>query len=226
MMDSSTYTWNVTDAAVYRVVAGGSGGNDICKLSTRQIAELVGRTRKTVAASLGRLAKAGAIVKVRASSAGRPTWWTARMDSFHEAARITPRDVAPADVDDLFRRRDLHGPGALYVDLPSGREFTSSAALRFTTATRRVRTVDWWLLTLASQWWPLVDEYIPNGSGPSVWRKNVLSPGQLQENRDHIDSIASVRGTAELMTKTKIRHLHQRERFVSTMRSAVAPSAF
>ena len=78
-------------------------------------------------------------------------WPAIRWTTFTFAARIAPRDVATAEVDDLFRRRDLHGPGPLYVDLPSGREFTSSAALRFTTATRRVRTVDWWLLTLASQ---------------------------------------------------------------------------
>lgn len=222
MIASPPFGWNLTDVAVYQVVAGDSNADAVCTLSTRQMAERVGRTRKTVAASLGRLAKADAIVKVRASSAGRPAWWTARMDNSQETARITPRDVAPAEVDDLFRRRDLFGPGALYVDLPSGREFSSSAALRFTIATRRARTVDWWLLILASQRWPLVDEYIPHGGGPSLWRKNVLSPAQLRENREHIDGIALDGGTAELMTRAKMQQLHQRERFVSTMRSAVA----
>ncbi|MCQ1988052.1 hypothetical protein [Arthrobacter sp. zg-Y844] len=81
------------------------------------------------------------------------------------------------------------------------------------------------MLALASQRWPLVDEYIPRGGGPSVWRKNVLSPAQLQENREHIDGIAQARGTTELMTKAKMQQLHQRERFGSTMRSAVATNA-
>lgn len=183
----------------------------VCTLSTRQLAELTGIARKTVARSLGRLAAEGRIVKTRKSRGSHPAHWKATDHHPEPGARMTPRRNDGTGTADVFRRRDLQGPGALYAELPDAGVFTATQALGLTALTDRLRTVEWWLLVLGSQLWPLVEE-IPGRDRPALWAKNHLLRWQLQENAEHLIQLAQAQGRAPVKPRRKMELQHQVER--------------
>ncbi|WP_246468824.1 hypothetical protein [Arthrobacter ipis] len=83
-----------------------------------------------------------------------------------------------------------------------------------------MRTVESWLLVLASQLWPLVEE-VMSADGPVAWRKLQLSDEQFAANVEHLQWHAEAAGRRPLKTKAQMQRQHQRERLVMTHRSAV-----
>jgi hypothetical protein len=212
-----------TDALLFKELKDQVEAYGASTLSIRQLAERTGITHKTVNRSLGRLASAGRIVKGRKSYGNRPTAWhlseqPSPADQLKRSERMTPR--GGGGTPDLFRRRDLSGPGALYGELPDQGLFTVDDALLVTSLTANVRTVEWWLLVLASQLWPMVEE-ITSASGDVLWRKLHLKDAQLMANADHVMAVAVATGRRSIKTKAHMQRQHQHERLVATVRSAV-----
>lgn len=213
-----------TDAVLFRELENQVEAHGASTLSIRQLAEQTGITHKTVNRSLGRLAAAGRIVKVRQAYGNRPTGWciaerTDPVDRPKRSERMTPRDGGGTP--DLFRRRDLGGPGALYEELQDHGLFSVEDALLVASLTANARTVEWWLLVLASQLWPMVEEVTPASGGPVLWRKLHLSDGQLRDNADHLMVMAAATGRRPLKTRARLQRQYQHERMTMTMRSAV-----
>jgi hypothetical protein len=172
------------------------------------------RPSPTIGRSLGRLAKGGHIIKVQAAHGNYPARWKiAEGYRLPVLARTTPgSDLGDgAGTADAFRRRDLQSPGALYAELPESQYLTAVEVLARTKLTGRVRTVETWLLVLASQKWPLVDELVAEAS-PSTWAKNRLEDWQFEENADHVDGIAALTGQLRLKTRKGMQLHHQIER--------------
>jgi hypothetical protein len=214
-----------SDVLVLRELEKEAESRGLSKLSTRQLSELSGVARKTVTRSLGRLASEGLIVKSRKAHGNYPAQWQvpvpdSRGKRTAVAERMTPRDASRSGTPDLFRRRDLQGPGAIYDDLPDAGTFTAEQALARTDLTSNVRTVERWLLVLASQRWPMTEEFRAD-DGPSVWAKIHLEDSQLSENAEHVNNTADVLGQRQLKTRQKVIGEYQRERFTATVRSAV-----
>ncbi|WP_091465461.1 winged helix-turn-helix domain-containing protein [Paenarthrobacter nitroguajacolicus] len=212
-----------TDVVLLRELEEQVAARGASTLSIRQMAERTGVTHKTVNRSLGRLAAAGWIVKGRQSYGNRPTVWrlshqAVPADQAKLSERMTPRDGG--GMPDLFRRRDLSGPGALYRELPDQGLFATKDALIRTSRTANIRTVEWWLLVLASQLWPLVEEVVPT-DGTILWRKLHISDEQFTANAEHLQRHAEVSGRRHLKTKARMQRQHQRERLVMTFRSVV-----
>lgn len=222
-MRQATLPMLATDAVLLRELENQVSAHGASTLSIRQLAERTGVTHKTVNRSLGRLAAAGRIVKGRQSYGNRPTAWhlseqPTPADQLQRSERMTPRDGGGTP--DLFRRRDLSGPGALYSELPDYGLFTIEDALLTTSLTANMRTVEWWLLVLASQLWPMVEE-ITSASGDVLWRKLHLKDAQLTANADHVMAVAVATGRMPIKTRAHMQRQHQRERLVTTVRSAV-----
>lgn len=219
-----------TDILILREVGRRTASAGASRLSTRQIAEVTGVTRKTVVRSLARLAQSGQIEKVRAGVGFHPTQWraTGNLGGFSadsEMARTTPRRTNEYATPDAFRRRDLRGPWALYDDLPDDAMFTSADVLAFTQLTGRVRTVDAWLLILASQKWPLVDELRHGGSIEGWWRKNQVEDWQLEEIAAHLRGIAANGSDRAPRSRRQMKLEHELERVNSSIRLAVPKRA-
>lgn len=214
-----------TDVALYRELEREAQAHGYCALSIRQLAEKTGITHKIVNRSLGRLAGAGRIQKIRDSFGNCPTAWAVRDcggETEHQpyfSERMTPRD-GEEGTPDLFRRRDLSGPGVLYGTLQDSGLFSAEEALAGTSLTANIRTVEWWLLVLASQLWPLVEE-VESPRGRASWRKLHLSEAKLKANVDHLLSEATATGRRPPKTQALMRRQHQRERLNTTVRSAV-----
>ncbi|WP_374113251.1 winged helix-turn-helix domain-containing protein [Pseudarthrobacter sulfonivorans] len=212
-----------TDAVLLRELEDQVTAHGASTLSIRQLAERTGVTHKTVNRSLGRLAAAGRIVRARQSYGNRPTAWqlSKQLDTADQpkrSERMTPRDGG--GMPDLFRRRDLSGPGAFYDELPDQGLFSAEEALLLSSLTANVRTVEWWLLVLASQLWPLVEE-VTTDDGRVLWRKLRLSDEHFTANADHLQRHAEATGKRPLKTRAQLQRQHQRERLVMTLRSAV-----
>lgn len=215
-----------SDLLVLRELRKEAETRGVSKLSTRQLAELTGVTHKTVTRSLGRLASEDLIVKTQRSRGNHPAHWSVavtsgRVGPVDSTARMTPRDASRIGTPDVFRRRDLQGPGALYDDLPDAGFFTAEQVLTYTGLTSSVRTVKWWLLVLCSQRWPMAEEMEPEADGARAWVKIHLEDWQLSENVEHINGTATALGRHQLKTKAQMVQQYQRERIVDTMRSAV-----
>lgn len=224
--DGSQSPVRPTDVVLYRELERQEEACGASTASTRQLAELTGMTHKTVSRSLGRLAAAGRIVKVRKARGSHPAHWKTQRALNREpmqrpvpSARMTPRDALTNGTADVFRRRDLSGPGALYAELPAAGSFTAPQVLSCTELTVNLRTVEWWLLVLASQYWPMVEEIA--GAEPLQWRKLHLSGSQMSDNAGHLTARAEYLGRRSLKTRAESRRQHQFERLSKTMRSAV-----
>lgn len=128
-------------------------------------------------------------------------------------ARTTPGSVVElvGPTQDAFRRRDLRGPGALYEALPGGSCYLSLGEIADRARlSSRNRTIEWWLLILASQKWPLVDELITEAG--CLWSRNELAAWQWSENVQHINAVAWMRGTLGLKSQKAMQLEHQLER--------------
>lgn len=213
-----------TDIALFRELEKQGNAHGFSTLSIRQLAEQTGVTHKTVNRSLGRLAAAGRIKKVQQAYGNRPTGWRVveagnPRDQPKHSERMTPRDGGGTP--DLFRRRDLIGPGALYEELPDHGPFSVEEVLPSTSLTSNVRTLEWWLLVLASQLWPMVEEMVTLPGDRVLWRKLHLSDRQFRANADHLIALAMATGRRSIKTKARMQVQHQLERMRSTLRSAV-----
>lgn len=202
-----------TDLIVLRELEHLTQTRSVCTLSTRQLAELTGITQKTVVRVLSRLATAGYIVRTKKACGNHPAHWKVIQDRNQVGARNTSRSDQDSGtgMPDLFRRRDLQGPGALYFDLPEIGYFSTEQALGYTRLTGRVRTVEHWLMVLSSQKWPMVDEVIFS-DGSVQWAKNRLQGWQLQQNADHLNGVAVATGDRPLKTRQMMELGHQLER--------------
>lgn len=203
-----------TDVILLRELEQLTEARGASTISTRQLAELTGITQKTVVRSLSRLASTGHISRTKRAHGSNPAHWKTNRDRTETGARITSRSTQGngTGTADIFRRRDLQGPGALYQALPDIGYLTAEQALGYTALTSRVRTVEWWLVVLGSQKWAMVDEVIPDDGGPALWAKNHLQDWQLQENADHLDGVAAACGRRGLKTRRKMELQHQLDR--------------
>lgn len=206
---------NATDLILLREVEQLTQTHGVCTLSTRQLAELTGITRKTIVCALSRLASTGHIIQTKKGRGGHPSHWKATSQNhYRTAARMTPRSDQGTGTGtaDAFRRRDLRGPGALYRDLPDVGYFTVEEALSYTGLTARERTIEWWLIVLGSQLWPMVDEVVSEDGRPVLWAKNGIQDWQLQQNADYLNGVAAVTGARALKTRQMMTLQHQIER--------------
>jgi hypothetical protein len=211
----------MTDQVLLRELRAQAEIRGASALSTRQLAELTGISRKTVARSFGRLARWGLIEKARGAYGNHPSHWI--VPSAAPLARMTPgSDIESGDgMPDLFRRRDLQGPGALYEDIPYGETVTAVELLCLTHLTDRLRTIEWWLLVLGSQKWPLVSELYAGEALPAKWVKVRLEPWQWQENALHLANLAEATGRPAPKTRQAMQLMHQLERAGRMFRSGV-----
>lgn len=201
---------HITDSTLLHELEHLTETSGVSTLSTRKLAELTGISRKTVIRSLGRLAAGGHITKTKSAVGIHSTHWKA---TNVKSARTTPvgNKAVSAGTADAFRRRDLQGPGALYRELPDVGSFTAEQVLENTQLTTRLRTLEWWLLILGSQRWPLVEE-LSDASGKVCWTKNHLEEWQLQDNADHLSDLAVASGRPSIRPRRGMELQHQLER--------------
>lgn len=205
----------ITDQIILRLIREVSPGYSVFALSTRQLAELSGTTRRTVSRALARLLQGGRIEKIEEASGNRPAQWRLKPDGNIPSvaptvvARIDPRHIADLGVHDIFRRRDLRGPGALYEVLPDQGSFTAVDLLRFTDLTGRVRTIEHWLLVLASLPHPLVTMTSHEGRSETLWSKVQLPVESLDKN---VDVLLGHPSGLRLLRQQELQLRHQLER--------------
>lgn len=166
-----------------------------CSLSTRQFYELSGIGRKTIQKSLSRLASAGLARQVRTARAGASAHWIAvpadgwLVEDGGQAgvALIDPRKDAEGIIPDAFRRSDLRSPWLLYTRLPD-LPLTLDEIVTICGLTTRKRTVEWWLLVLAS----LVPPFAVASSAERdcTWTKLPADESRLAQLAAHLEAIA------------------------------------
>lgn len=212
-----------------------------CSLSTRQFYELSGIGRKTVQRSLSRLAEAGLARRVQVARGGASARWVALQTADWEPL---PGSVSPATqqylnrkpavssmalmdpgkgagfgqgvIPDAFRRSDLRSPWLLYEKLPDGRAMSLDEVMAVSETSRRRRTVEWWLLILASLVPPLVDA--SSADGDCDWIKLHVQNRDLEAIAAHLDDLSSRCGGRRLHTGTRAQLQNQMEREMNLWR--------
>lgn len=190
---------NSTDVVVLGELRRLTKGRGRSELSTRQFYERSGIGRKTVQKSLSRLADAGQAQRVRASSGGASAHWIALPaegwnvgDDCIDVAPIDPGKVRGEGIDivpDAFRRSDLRSPWLLYCRLPSKCLLTLDEAVELSELSSRRRTVEWWLLVLASMLPPLV--IASSAERDCLWTKVSVDQDGLDRIAAHLSDVAS-----------------------------------
>ena len=215
-----------------------------CSLSTRQFYELSGISRKTVQRSLSRLGEAGLARRVKAARGGASAHWVALpagdwaastgsassskaevvrgKSSVPEVALMDPGKTSaggPSIIPDAFRRSDLRSPWLLFEQLPEGRALSLDQVLTLSSTSSRRRTVEWWLLVLASMVPPLVDA--SSGERDCDWVKLSVRDGDLEAIARHLEDVATRCGGRRLHTSDHAQLWNQMEReFNLTRREA------
>lgn len=226
------------------VIAAEQAEHGSCKLGTRQFEEISGIGRKTISAHLRALADEGTIRRTRRARGNEPSHWvivapeSVGLHTQHsmespqnqgtssraEGARNTPRQGSGSThslaVPDAFRRRDMRSPWALYLAIPDEVWFSTAQATAAFGVGARLRTVETWLLILASQHYPLIDQDFDH-SNAWVWRKLPMTPERLQLNAEHLNEVAKSEGTTPLKTYDRVQLGNQLERERSLARRKV-----
>lgn len=187
-------TLNSTDVALLGELRRLTTASGHSTLSTRQFYEISGIGRKTVQKSLSRLASAGLARRVRAARAGASAHWVAvpaddwPVDGAQTGmALIDPRKSADGIIPDAFRRSDLRSPWLLYCRLPMI-PLTLDEVVAISGLTTRKRTVEWWLLVLASLVPPFVDA--SSAERDCTWTKLPTDESRLAQLAAHLEAIA------------------------------------
>jgi len=210
-------TLNSTDAALLGELRRLTTASGQSTLSTRQFYEISGIGRKTVQKSLSRLASAGLARRVRAARAGASAHWVAvpvddwPVDDGAQAgvALNDPRKSADGIIPDAFRRSDLRSPWLLYCRLPM-MPLTLDEVVTISGLTTRKRTVEWWLLVLASLVPPFVDA--SSAERDCTWTKLPADESRLAQLAAHLEAIAFAGGRRPLHTAQFAQLKNQLER--------------
>lgn len=208
---------NSTDVVVLGELRRLTRAQGRCALSTRQFYELSGIGRKTVQKSLSRLADAGLAQRVRAASGDASAHWIAApaedwsvgegMET--KVALIDPRKSDQSIIPDAFRRSDLRSPWLLYTRLPDS-PLTLDEVVTLSGMSTRRRTVEWWLLVLASLVPPFVDA--SSAERDCTWTKLPVEECRLAQLAAHLQAVASAGWGRSLHTAQHAQLKNQLER--------------
>lgn len=212
-----TRAMNSTDVVVLGELRRLTWAVGHCSLSTRQFYELSGISRKTVQKSLSRLASEGLARRIKAARGGTSAHWIAvpakgwptDEGKVSDLALIDPRKGAESIIPDAFRRSDLRSPWLLYTRLPSS-PLTLDEIVALTGLSTRRRTVEWWLLVLASLLPPLVDA--SSADRDCIWTKLPVDETRLAQLAAHLDAVASAGRGRRLHTAHHAQLKNQLER--------------
>jgi hypothetical protein len=94
--------------------------------------------------------------------------------------------------------------------MPTGVWLTAQEVTKLCRASNRYRSVEHWLLVLASQLYPLVDQ--SSAENDCGWRKAHISDDQLHLNAEHLDALAAAGVGNRLKTFHRVQLSNQLER--------------
>lgn len=204
---------NSTDRAALAVLHA-QAIDGVSAVSTRHLAELIGRSSSTAAAALQRLAREGEIVRIgggRGLSMGRYRVPPTSEENLHKDQTTMPHpESTQGVVSDVFRSPALYGAGQLHAIAPKGKPMTISgiAALG---ATRSRGGITDQLTKLESLAVPLaVSEPDPSHLQRKLWTFQELTPAAEAAILDHLDCL-SAPFRPRYRIEQEALHLHQQE---------------
>lgn len=203
---------NVTDRATLATLTA-LAVDGVVAISTRRLAEEIGRSRTTAGTSLSRLTMAGQIKKLRRGSglqSSRYRLLSGKGNQQESLTRIEPSGTSYAGVRDLFRSQDLYGAGRLWEASPKGQLLTVTDILGWN-VTRSRDSVRHQLLKLQSLWVPLAESQAdPAHSQRHLWTFLDMTVEDERVNVEHLSSLGG-RSRPRARADMELQHLWEQE---------------
>ncbi len=204
---------NATDQATLKALTA-LAVDGVVAISTRRLAEEIGRSRTTAGTSLSRLSATGQIEKLRRGSglqSSRYRLLTEKANQQESLTRIEASGISYAGVRDLFRSQDLYGAGRLWEAAPKGRLFTVTEIVGWN-VTRSRDSARLQLMKLESLWIPLAESQADlTHSQRHLWMFLDMTAEDERANVDHLSALGG-RSQPRLRVDLEWQHLWEQER--------------
>lgn len=182
---------NVTDRMTLQTLTT-MAVDGVVAISTRRLAEEIGRSRTTAGKSLLRLTVGGQVEKLRRGSglqSSRYRLLSKEQNRQESLTRIEPFGISGAGVRDLFRSQDLYGAGCLWEAAPKGRLLTVTEIVGWN-VTRSRDSARSQLMKLESLWVPLAVSHVdPTHSQRHLWMFLEMTAEDERVNIEHLSAL-------------------------------------
>jgi hypothetical protein len=204
---------NTTDQASLAVLTA-LAHDGVVAISSRRLAENIGRTRETASKSLGRLLKGGHIELVRTSRGVQSARYRV-LPRLEEPVQNPDNNKALSEggfdgVRDLFRSQDLYGAGCLFEAAPKGVPLSIAQVIALGVTRSRGGVVTQ-LVKLESLPVPLASSQPdPSHRQRKLWTFHELTAEAEAMNLAHLDSLGA-RYRPRYRLDQEMRHLMEQE---------------
>jgi hypothetical protein len=204
---------NATDQVTLQTLAE-MAVDGVAVISTRRLAEEIGRSRTTAGTSLTRLTVSGQIEKLRRGSglqSSRYRLLTVKDNRQESLTGIESSGMGYAGVRDLFRSQDLYGAGRLWEAAPKDRLLSVTEIVGWS-ITRSRDSARNQLMKLESLWVPLAESRVdPAHSQRHLWKFLEMTAEDERVNVEHLSALGG-RSRPRFRADTELQHLWEQDR--------------